>query len=96
MRKLVILTITAAVLVVAAAVILFATTTPEAEPAGNIVYIYDDGSAQVHVDYANKIQQTHEDLTIDGTTYLAGTLIIPGNGSEIYYNYPQRDSVRGE
>lgn len=96
MKKLIISTCVVATLVIAAAAFLFMTTPREYEAASNIVFVYDDGSAQIKVDSINKIIQTHEDVELAGKTLRAGTIIIPGSGDEIYYNYPRRDTVKGD
>lgn len=96
MKKLKISVCVVAALVIAAAACLFATTPREYEAVSNIVYVNDDGSAQIKVDNINKIIQTHEDEELDGRTLKAGTIIVPGNGDEIYYNYPRRDTVKGD
>lgn len=97
MKKLKISVCVVAALVIAAAAYLFATTPPhEYEAASNIVYVNDDGTAQIKVDNINKIVMTHEDVELAGKTLRAGTIIIPGSGDEIYYNYPRRDTVKGD
>ena len=96
MKKLIISICVVAALTIAAAAYLFATTPREYEAASNIVYVNDDGSAQIKVDSINKIIQTHDDTELDGRVLRAGTIIVPGNGDEIYYNYPRRDTVKGD
>ena len=97
MKKLKISVCVVAALVIAAAAYLFATTPPhEYEAASNIIFVNDDGSAQIKVDSINKIIQTHEDVELDGKTLRAGTIIVPGSGDEIYYNYSRRDTVKGD
>ena len=91
MKKLIISICVVAMLVIAAAAYLFMTTPREYEPASNVIFVNDDGSAQIKVDSINKIIQTHEDTELAGKTLQAGTIIIPGNLDEIYYNYPRRD-----
>lgn len=93
-KRLVIAICVVAALTIAAAAYLFATTPREYEAVSNIVYVNDDGSAQIKVDSINKIIQTHEDVDLDGKILKAGTIIIPGDGDEIYYNYPRKDSVK--
>ena len=83
-------------LVITLAAVLFVTTPDEYPEASNIVYVNDDGSAQIKVDSINKIIQTHEDVDLDGKILKAGTIIIPGSGDEIYYNYPRKDAVKGD
>ena len=96
MKKLIISICVVAALTIAAAAYLFATTPREYEAASNIVYVNGDGSAQIKVDSINKIIQTHEDVDLDGRVLKAGTIIIPGSGEEIYYNYPRKDAVKGD
>ena len=96
MKRLKIAVCVVAALTIAAAAYLFATTPREYEAASNIVYVNDDGSAQIKVDSNNKIIQTHDDTELDGRVLRAGTIIVPGNGDEIYYNYPRRDTVKGD
>ena len=96
MKKLIVSICVVAALTIAAAAFLFMTTPREYEAASNIVYVNDDGSAQIKVDSINKIIQTHEDVELAGKTLRAGTIIIPGSGDEIYYNYPRKDSVKGD
>ena len=97
MKKLKISVCVVAALVIAAAAYLFATTPPhEYEAASNIVYVNDDGSAQIKVDNINKIIMTHDDTELDGRVLRAGTIIVPGSGEEIYYNYPRKDAVKGD
>ena len=96
MKKLIISICVVAALTIAAAAYLFMTTPREYEAASNIIFVNDDGSAQIKVDSVNKIIQTHDDVELAGKTLRAGTIIIPGDGDEIYYNYPREDSVKGD
>lgn len=96
MKKLIISICVVAALTIAAAAYLFATTPREYEAVSNIVYVNDDGTAQIKVNSINKIIQTHEDVDLDGRVLKAGTIIIPGSGEEIYYNYPRKDAVKGD
>lgn len=95
-KKLVIAICVVLALVVAVAAVLFITTPREYEAASNVVFVNGDGSAQIKVDSINKIIQTHEDVEIDGRVLRAGTIIVPGSGDEIYYNYPRKDAVKGD
>ena len=95
-KRLVIAICVVVALTIAAAAYLFATTPREYEAVSNIVYVNDDGSAQIKVDSINKIIQTHDDTELDGRVLKAGTIIIPGSGDEIYYNYPRKDAVKGD
>lgn len=85
-----------AALTIAAAAYLFATTPREYKAVSNIVYVNNDGSAQIKVDCINEIIQTHEDIKLNGKILKAGTIIVPGSGDEIYYNYPRKDAVKGD
>ena len=95
-KRLVIAICVVAALTIATAAYLFATTPREYEAASNVIFVNGDGSAQIKVDSINKIIQTHEDVEIDGRVLRAGTIIVPGNGDEIYYNYPRKDAVKGD
>lgn len=96
MKKLVISICVVAMLVIAATAYLFMTTPREYESVSNVIFVNNDGSAQIKVDNINKIIQTHDDTELDGRVLRAGTIIIPGDGDEIYYNYPREDSVKGD
>ena len=96
MKKLIVSICVVAALTIAATTYLFATTPREYEAASNVVFVNGDGSAQIKVDSINKIIQTHEDTELDGRTLRAGTIIVPGSGDEIYYNYPRKDAVKGD
>lgn len=63
------------------------------EPAAYEIYVYTDGSAQIKLDSINQVIQTHEDITAGDMNLKAGTIILPGNGNEIYYEYPRRDHI---
>ena len=95
-KRLVIAICVVAAMVVAAAAFLFMTTPRECKPASNVIFVNGDGSAQIKVDNINKIIQTHDDTELDGRVLRAGTIIIPGDGDEIYYNYPRKDAVKGD
>lgn len=96
MKKLIISLCVVAALTIAAAAYLFMTTPREYEPASNVIFVNGDGSAQIKVDSINKIIQTHDDTELDGRVLRAGTIIVPGSGEEIYYNYPRKDAVKGD
>lgn len=96
MKKLKISVCVVAALVIAFAVVLFVTTPDEYQEASNIIYVNNDGTARIEVDNINKIIQTHEDVDLDGKILKAGTIIVPGSGEEIYYNYPRKDAVKGD
>lgn len=63
------------------------------EPAAYEIYVYTDGSAQIKLDSINQVIQTHEDITAGDMNLKAGTIILPGNGNEVYYEYPRHDKV---
>ena len=63
------------------------------DPAAYEIYVYTDGSAQIKLDSINQVIQTHEDITAGNMNLKAGTIILPGNGNEIYYEYPRHDHV---
>lgn len=62
-------------------------------PAAYTIYVYTDGTAEIEVDSINNIIQTHEDMIFDDMVLKAGTVILPGNGNEIYYEYPRKNKV---
>ena len=95
-KRLVIAICVVAALTIVAAAYLFATTPREYEAASNVIFVNGDGSAQIKVDSINKIIQTHDDTELDGRVLRAGTIIVPGSGEEIYYNYPRKDAVKGD
>lgn len=99
MKKLIIAIIAVSVAIVICAVILISGVRPKnPPPAAYEIYVYLDGSAQIELDSVNQIIQTHEDLSVGEMELKAGTIILPGNGNEIYYEYPRRDHIlnRGE
>ena len=63
------------------------------DPAAYEIYVYPDGAAQIKLDSVNKIIQTHEDYTVGDMELKAGTIILPGNGDPVYYEYPRHDKV---
>lgn len=63
------------------------------EPVDYTIYVYPDGAAQIELDSINRVIQTHEDYTLNDMELKAGTIILPGNGNEIYYEYPRHDHV---
>lgn len=94
MRKLIISIITVAIAIAVCTVILFSGARPKDLPAAAYdIYVYPDGSAQIKLESINQVVQTHEDVTVDGMELKAGTVILPGNGDPIYYEYPRHDKV---
>nr|DAF98386.1 MAG TPA: hypothetical protein [Siphoviridae sp. ctnNB1] len=65
----------------------------EPKPVDYTVYVYPDGHAQINVDSINKIIQTREDIMAGNMELKAGTIILPGNGNPVYYDYPRKDTV---
>lgn len=63
------------------------------KPAAYEIYVYTDGSAQIKLDSINQVIQTHEDYTVGDMELKAGTIILPGNGNKVYYEYPRRDHI---
>ena len=63
------------------------------KPVDYTIYVYTDGSAQIKLDSINRVIQTHEDYTVGDMELKAGTIILPGNGNEVYYEYPRHDKV---
>ena len=76
MKKLIVSICVVAALIIAVAAYLFMTTPREYKPASNVIFVNNDGSAQIKVDNINKIIQTHEDTELDGRTLRAGTIIV--------------------
>lgn len=75
-------------LIVAIGFFFYKTAVPKvANSTGYQVYIFPDGTGRVTFDNINHVQQLHKDVKIDGVIYKAGTLILPGNGDEAYYDY---------
>lgn len=93
MKKLVISICIVATLVIAAAAFLFMTTPKLATATGYTIYVNDDGSATITIDSINNVVQLHKDVEVAGKIFKAGTVILPGNGDEIYYEYTRKDTV---
>lgn len=92
-KRLVIVICVVAMLVIAATAFLFMTTPKPAAAVGYTIYVNDDGSATVNINSINNIIQLHKDIEIEGKIFKAGTVILPGNGDEIYYEYTRKDTV---
>ena len=94
MKKYIIAIIAVSIAIVICAVILISGVRPKnPPPAAYEIYVYPDGSAQIEVDSINQVIQTHEDIVLDSMALKAGTVILPGNGAEVYYEYPRKDHV---
>jgi uncharacterized protein involved in exopolysaccharide biosynthesis len=93
MKKLVISICVVATLTIAAAAFLFMTTPKPAAAVGYTIYVNDDGSATININSINNVVQLHEDVEIEGKIFKAGTVILPGDGNEIYYEYTRKDKV---
>lgn len=97
MKKYIIAIITVSVAIVICTVILFAGARPKnPPPVDYTIYIYETGAAEIEVSNIADVIQTHEDLILDDMVLKAGTIILPGNGNEIYYEYPRHDKVLKE
>lgn len=93
-KKLIIAIISVSIAIVICAVILISGARPKSpEPAAYTIYVYPTGNAQIKVDSISQVIQTHEDLQLGDMVLKAGTIILPGNGHEIYYEYPRRNGV---
>lgn len=93
MKKLKISVCVVAALVIAAAACLFATTPKPTAATGYTIYVNDDGSATIKIDSINNVVQLHEDIEVAGKIFNAGTVILPGSGDEVYYEYTRKDTV---
>lgn len=93
MKKLIISICVVAALTIAAAAFLFMTTSKPAAAVGYTIYVNDDGSATIKIDSINNVVQLHKDVEVAGKIFKAGTVILPGNGDEIYYEYTRKDTV---
>lgn len=93
MKKLKISVCVVAALVIAAAACLFATTPKPTAATGYTIYVNDDGSATIKIDSINNVVQLHEDIEVAGKIFKAGTVILPGSGDEVYYEYTRKDTV---
>lgn len=93
MKKLIVSVCVVAALVIAAAACLFATTPKPTAATGYTIYVNDDGSATIKIDSINNVVQLHEDIEVAGKIFKAGTVILPGSGDEVYYEYTRKDTV---
>lgn len=94
MKKIIIAIIAVLIAIVVCTVILVSGVRPKnPPPAAYEIWVYPDGSARVNLDNINDLIQTHEDYTVGKWNLKAGTIILPGNGNEIYYEYPRRDNM---
>mgnify|MGYP006867978897 FL=1 len=93
MKKLVISICVVAAMAVAAAAFLFMTTPKPAAATGYTIYVNNDGSATITIDSINNVVQLHKDVEVAGKIFKAGTVILPGAGNEVYYEYTRKDRV---
>lgn len=94
MKKLIIAICAVIVGIIVCTALFVATAVPKDPPAAAYeIWVYPDGSARVNLDNINDLIQTHEDYTVGKWNLKAGTIILPGNGNEIYYEYPRRDNM---
>lgn len=61
------------------------------------IHVYDNGTATIGVDSIGHVQQLQEPTKFGAGYYLQpGTLIIPGDGDEVIYEYTRRDYITQE
>lgn len=97
MKKILIkITILSLLIIITTGILVLGAEKKNPAPASYTIYVYDNGEARIDIYSINEIIQTHEDTEINGVTYKAGTVILPGNGNEIYYEYPRRDMLKGD
>lgn len=66
---------------------------PITDTVNYTIHVYDNGTATIGVDSIGHVQQLQEPTKFGAGYYLKpGTLIIPGDGNEAIYEYPQRDT----
>ena len=66
---------------------------PIKDTANYTIHVYDNGTATIGVDNIGYVYQLQEPAKFGAGYYLMpGTLIIPGDGDEAIYEYPQRDT----
>lgn len=92
-KRLVIAICIVAAMTIAAAAYLFATTPKPATATEYTIYVNDDGSATIKIDSINNVVQLHKDVEVAGKIFKAGTVILPGSGDEVYYEYTRKDTV---
>lgn len=63
------------------------------QPVEYTIYAYPDGAAEIEVDNIGKIIQTHEEIQVGDMVLKAGTIILPGNGNKIHYEYPRKEKI---
>lgn len=82
------------ILIIGLAALLFYRAVPKVQrPVDYTIYIYQNGAAQIDVDNIARVIQTESELTLGDMVLLPGTVILPGNGNPIYYNYERHDNV---
>lgn len=63
------------------------------KPVEYTIYAYPDGAAEIEVDNIGKIIQTHKEIQVGDMVLKAGTIILPGNGNKITYEYPRKEKI---
>lgn len=63
------------------------------QPVEYTIYVYPDGAAEIKVDNIGDIIQTHDEISFDNMILKAGTIILPGNGNKITYEYPRKEKI---
>lgn len=63
------------------------------QPVEYTIYAYPDGAAEIEVNNVGNIIQTHEDIQVGNMVLKTGTIILPGNGNKITYEYPRKEKI---
>lgn len=80
-------------ILICAAILVHGAIPKEQKPVNYAIYIYQNGAAEIEVDNIARVIQTESKLTLGDMVLLPGTVILPGNGNPIYYNYERHDNV---
>lgn len=97
MKKYIIAICAVAILIIICTAFLISGARPKTpKPVDYTIYAYPDGVAEIKVDSISRIIQTHEQIQAGDMVLKAGTIILPGNGNKVNYEYPRKDLVKGE
>lgn len=66
------------------------------QPVEYTIYAYPDGAAEIEVDNIGSIIQIQEEIQAGNLILKPGTVILPGDGKAKDYEYPRRDTVKGD
>ncbi len=66
------------------------------EPSDYTIYVYSDGAAEIKVNDIGSIIQIQEEIQVGNLILKPGTVILPGDGKAKDYEYPRRDTVKGD